>query len=406
MTLDVATIRKDFPILQETIHNRPLVYMDNGATTQKPRVVIDRITELYTRYNSTIHRGVHHNSNVMTGWYEQARETVRAFLNAPAKQEIIFTENATAAINMVAQAWGTENIREGDEIIISLTEHHANLVPWQQLTKKKNARLIVVPPEENGNILAEKVIQSITEKTRFISLTHVSNITGFVTPAREIIKAAHQHHIPVLLDGAQAAQHGGIDVQSLDCDFYAFSAHKVYGPTGVGILYGKASLLEKMPPWKTGGSMVDRVMQQETSFNELPFKFEAGTPNYIDVIAFEEALLYLNTTGWDKIHTHERELAGYLREKILELPEIQILGKTKHQIPLISFNIRGVHHLDAGMVLDKMGISLRTGSLCAQPFLSFFGQEGTIRASLCFYNTHEEIDHLQEALKKCIQMFT
>jgi cysteine desulfurase / selenocysteine lyase len=405
MSFDIKNIRNDFPALHQKVNGKPLIYMDNGATTQKPLSVIQRITELYTSYNSTIHRGVHHNSNIMTDWYEKTRESVSSFLNAKHKHEIIFTGNTTSSINLVAQTWGKVNIKKGDEIIISLAEHHANFVPWQILCQQNEAKLVVVPPEKNGDIDPERIIEKITGRTKFISVTHVSNITGFVTPVREIIKAAHQQNVTVMLDGAQAAQHGGIDVQLLDCDFYAFSAHKVYGPTGVGILYGKEHLLEKMPPWQTGGSMVDKVSEEKTTFNQLPFKFEAGTPNYIDVIAFEEALKYLNKTGWENIHKYERELAGYLREKILELPEIEILGKTKHQIPLISFNIKGVHHLDAGMVLDKMGISLRTGSLCAQPFLRFFGCDGTIRASLCFYNTFEEIDKLQNALKKTIMMF-
>ncbi|MDZ7740074.1 MAG: cysteine desulfurase [Bacteroidales bacterium] len=398
--VDLNKIRSDFPVLAEEVYGQPLVYFDNGATTQKPEVVIKAVSEAYSVYYSNIHRGVHALSDKSSEKYESAREKVKSFINATKKEEIIFTAGTTASINLVAFSFGEKYISAGDEVLISGMEHHANIVPWQMMCERKNARLRVIPLDDDGSLQITELDGLINPKTKIIAITQVSNATGVTVPVKEVIRKAHDHDIPVLVDGAQGIQHGHVDVQELDCDFYAFSGHKVYGPTGIGVLYGKEKWLDELPPWQGGGDMVDRVTFDKTTYNELPFKFEAGTMNFVGAIGLAEALSYIETVGMEDIIRQETELTAYTNKRIREIDGITLYGNTKDKISILSFLIDNVHQYDAGMILDKMGVAVRTGSHCAQPLMDRFGIDGTIRASMCFYNTTEEVDILIEGIKK------
>jgi cysteine desulfurase/selenocysteine lyase len=405
MNFDVYKIRKDFPILQRQVYDKPLVYFDNGATTQKPLPVIECVNNYHRYSNSSIHRGVHYLSEKATEDFENARKTVQRFIHAASPCEIIFTSSTTGAINGVAFSFGEKYVKEGDEIIITEMEHHANIVPWQMLCERKKAILKVIPFTDQGLLQLDQLDRVINDKTRLLAVIHVSNVLGTVNPVELIIKEAHKHGVPVLVDGAQSVQHEPIDVQKMDCDFFVFSGHKIYGPTGIGILYGKEKWLGEMPPFQGGGEMVDTVTFQKTTYNELPFKFEAGTPNYIGAIALAEALKYISDIGIDTIARHESRLLEYGTQKLNDLGYITIYGNTRPKSSILSFNIQGVHPYDAGMVIDKMGIAVRTGTHCAQTVMQHYGIEGTIRASLALYNTADEINALVEAIKKVKTMF-
>lgn len=406
MGFNIKQIRSDFPILQQQVYNKPLVYLDNGATTQKPRVVIDTIRELQESQNSSIHRGIHYLSEQMTGRYEAARETVRAFLNASSTREIIFTSGATGSINTVAFSFGEKYVNAGDEILISEMEHHSNIVPWQMLCERKGAQLKVIPFHDNGKLKLDELDELLTNKTRIVALTHASNSLGTINPVKEVIRKAHARGIPVLLDGAQMVQHGEVDVKELDCDFYVFSSHKIYGPTGSGVLYGKEAMLEELPPYQGGGDMVDQVRFDQTSYNTLPFKFEAGTSNYTGAIGLAAALEYLQSIGFQAIGQYEQELSAYTLEKLGGIKGLKLYGNAEERISVFSFLLDQVHPYDAGMILDKMGIAVRTGTHCTQPVMDHFGIEGTIRASLVFYNTMEEVDALAEGIHKTMDMLS
>lgn len=402
---DVSQVRKDFPILEEKIYDKPLVYLDNGATTQRPLTVIDKMTEYYLRYNSNVHRGVHYLSNKCTDANEEAREIVRKFINAAFTEEIIFTRGTTESINLVAHSFGEAFINEGDEIIVTEMEHHANIVPWQMLCDRKKAVLKVVPFNDKGELDMEVFGKLLNERVKLVGMAYVSNVLGTVNPVKQIIDAAHARGAYVLVDGAQAIQHIPVDVQGLDCDFFAFSGHKIYGPTGIGVLYGKKSLLEQMPPWQGGGEMIKEVRFEKTTYNELPFKFEAGTPDFIGVIGLGEALEYVNRIGLDGIARYEHELLGYAMEQIRRIPGIILYGEAAEKSSVISFGIEGIHPFDLGTLLDKMGIAVRTGQLCAEPVMQHYGVTAMARASIAMYNTREEIDVFCAGLKKIEQIF-
>jgi len=406
MGFNIKQIRSDFPILQQQVYNKPLVYLDNGATTQKPRVVIDTIRELLEAQNSSIHRGIHYLSEQMTGRYEAARETVRAFLNASSTREIIFTSGATGSINTIAFSFGEKYVNAGDEILISEMEHHSNIVPWQMLCERKGAQLKVIPFHDNGKLKLDELDELLTDKTRIVALTHASNSLGTINPVKEVIRKAHARGIPVLLDGAQMVQHGEVDVKELDCDFYVFSSHKIYGPTGSGVLYGKEAMLEELPPYQGGGDMVDQVRFDRTSYNALPFKFEAGTTNYTGAIGLAAALDYLQSIGFQAIGQYEQELSAYTLEKLGGIKGLKLYGNAEERISVFSFLLDQIHPYDAAMILDKMGIAVRTGTHCTQPVMDHFGIEGTIRASLVFYNTMEEVDALVEGIQKTMDMLS
>ena len=406
MAFPIDRIREDFPILKQKVYNKPLVYLDNGATTQKPAVVIETIKELQESHNSSIHRGIHFLSEQMTGRYEAARETVREFINASSSSEIIFTSGATGSINAVAFSFGEKYINAGDEILISEMEHHSNIVPWQMLCQRKGATLKVLPFDHNGELLLDNLDDLLTEKTKIVALTHASNSLGTINPVKEVVQRAHAKNIPVMLDGAQMVQHGKVDVKELDCDFYVFSSHKIFGPTGSGVLYGKESLLEELPPYQGGGDMVDQVTFESTSYNTLPFKFEAGTANYIGAIGLATAIDYLNGIGIAEIGRYESELIDYTRQKLEGIEELKIYGTAKKRISVFSFLLGNIHPYDAGMILDKMGIAVRTGTHCTQPVMDHFGISGTIRASLVFYNSREEVDRLTNGIEQTIKMLS
>jgi cysteine desulfurase/selenocysteine lyase len=405
VNLDVNKIRKDFPILERQVHGKPLVYFDNGATTQKPLCVLETIRSYYSSHNSSIHRGVHFLSEQSTEKYEHARETVRKFINARSANEIIFTSGATGSINTVAFSFGERYIGRDDEVIVSEMEHHSNLVPWQMMCERKGARLKVIPFDEQGILDMNWYSKAFSERTRIVAVTHVSNSLGTVNPVAGIIRIAHQHGVPVLLDGAQAIQHGQVDVQQLDCDFYVFSGHKVYGPNGIGVLYGKEQLLYELPPYQGGGDMVDCVTFEKTTYNILPFKFEAGTTNYVGAAGLQTALEYISGIGLERIAAWEKKLLDYATGMLQSINGLRIYGQAPEKISILSFLIDNVHQYDAGMVLDKLGIAIRTGSHCTQPVMDHFRISGTLRASLVFYNTMEEIDRLYEGLLKVKQMF-
>ena len=402
---DISEIRADFPLLGKKVYNKPLVYFDNGATTQKPQCVLDAVREVYTSYNGNIHRGVHAMSDLTSEAYENAREKVRSFINAARREEIIFTSGTTGSINSVAFSFGERFISPGDEIIISNLEHHANIVPWQMMCQRKGASLRIIPVNDNGEILMDEFIKLISSKTRLVSVSQVSNALGVILPVKEMIQIAHSANVPVLVDGAQGIQHGVVDVASLDCDFYVFSGHKIYGPTGIGVMYGKEKWLSELPPYQGGGDMVDKVTFEKTTYNELPFRFEAGTMNYAGAIGLGRALDYVNELGRDEISEREKTLLGYATERLSSIPGLRIYGQSANKICTISFLLENIHQYDTGMILDKLGIAVRTGTHCAQPVMEHYGIDGTVRASLCFYNTIEEIDALGTGIEKVISMF-
>lgn len=403
--LDIAKIRADYPILQRTIYNHPLVYLDNTATSQTPREVVDAIVSEYTQTKANVHRGVHTLSMEATELQESTRRRVKEFINAPSAEEIIFTRGTTEAINLVAASYGGTFLRDGDEIILSVMEHHSNIVPWQLLQRRADIKIRVIPIREDGSLDMDAYRALFNEHTRFVSVCHASNVLGTVNPVKEIIAEAHSHGVPVLIDGAQAAPHLKIDVQDIDADFYVFSAHKMYGPAGVGVLYGKRKLLEIMPPYQGGGEMIESVSFEKTTFAELPYKFEAGTPDFIDIAAFHKAMNYMERIGIENIAAHEHELLDYTTRRMLEeIPDIRIFGTAPGKCAIISFLVGNEHHYDMGMLLDKLGIAVRTGHHCAQPLMTSLGIEGTVRASFAVYNTMEECDLFLSSLKRVSEM--
>jgi len=405
MSFDLKKIREDFPILQQKIYNRPLVYFDNAATTQRPQQVIDTLTKTYTEYYGNIHRAAHFLADKATMAYEETREKIRALINAETREQIIFTKGTTESINLAAFSFGEAFIQEGDEIIVSEMEHHSNIVPWQLLAGRKGAKIVMFPFDEEGRLKIEQLEKLITDRTKLIAVTHVSNVLGTINPIGQITQIAHSRGVRIFVDGAQAAAHLQIDVQDLDVDFYAFSAHKMYGPNGVGVLYGKKELLEQMPPYQGGGEMISEVKFSGTTYNELPYKFEAGTPNISGVIAFGAAIDYLVTIGIENAADWEGELLNYATALLIQIPGLRIYGTQVEKSGVISFNVEGVHFFDLGTMLDKFGIAVRTGHHCADPLMDHYGIQGTVRASFAFYNSKEEIDVFVEALKKVISMF-
>jgi len=402
---DIAKIRADFPILGRKVYDKPLVYFDNGATTQKPQSVIDALTEVYTTYNSNIHRGVHYLSDMSSEAYENSREKVRSFINAGKREEVVFTSGTTGSINGIAFSFGERYIKPGDEIIVSHLEHHANIVPWQMMCERKGAVLRVIPINDAGEIIFEEYLKLLSQKTKLVSVTQASNALGTILPLNKIIAAAHSVNVPVMIDGAQGIQHGIVDVKEMDCDFYVFSGHKIYGPNGIGVLYGKEKWLTELPPFQGGGDMVDKVTFEKTTYNELPFKFEAGTMNYPAAIGLGSALDYVTAIGREDIAKREKELLVYATKKLSDINGLKIYGNSASKISTISFLLDKVHQYDTGMILDKMGIAVRTGTHCAQPVMDRYGIDGTVRESICFYNTKEEIDSLAEGIEKVISMF-
>ncbi|MBN2273347.1 MAG: cysteine desulfurase [Bacteroidales bacterium] len=405
MSFDIKKVRDDFPILQQRVYGKPLIYFDNGATTQKPLPVIEIVNTLHRQSNSSIHRGIHYLGEQVTEAYENARKTIQKFIHAAQPHEIIFSAGTTASINGLAFSLGERFVREGDEIIITEMEHHSNIVPWQMLCGRKNARLKVVPFDDNGVLQLEKLETMMNRKTRLIAVMHASNTLATINPVKDIVSLAHRHDIPVLVDGAQSVPHIPVDVQDMDCDFFVFSGHKVYGPTGTGVLYGKEKWLDMIPPFQGGGEMVDSVTFEKTTYNQLPYKFEAGTTNYIGAIGMAKAIEYLLSTGLRSIAVHEQNLLHYAVNKLDELGYITIYGRAPLKTSLVTFSISHIHPYDAGMVLDKMGIAIRTGTHCAQPVMQHYGIEGNIRASFAMYNTLDEIDSMIEGIKKVKLMF-
>jgi cysteine desulfurase/selenocysteine lyase len=402
---DVWRVRKDFPILEQRVHGHPLVYLDNAATTQKPRAVLEAIRRYYEEDNANIHRGVHTLSQRATAAHDAARERVRRFLNAARPEEIVFTRNATESINLVAQSYGRAFVGEGDEIVISAMEHHANIVPWQMLCQERGAKLVVVPMDDSGTLLMDEFERLLGPRTKLVAISHLSNALGTINPVAEIVAMAHRVGARVLVDGAQAAYHMPVDVQALDCDFYVFSGHKLYGPTGIGVLYGKASLLEEMPPFMGGGDMILSVTFEETIYNGLPFKFEAGTPDISGAIGLGAAIDYLTGLGMERVGAWERELLKYGTEALQSAPGVRLVGTARNKASILSFVLEGVHPHDVGTILDQEGIAVRTGHHCAQPVMARFGLAATVRASLACYNTREEIDALVSGLKHAREMF-
>lgn len=402
----IQHIRGDFPILTEKIYGKDLIYFDNGATTQKPRCVVEKIEEGYYHLNANIHRGVHYLSQKATEAHEAARITVAEFLHAEKHEEIIFTRGTTEAINLVATSFGEAFCKEGDEVIVSVLEHHSNIVPWQMLCERKGMKLRVIPINERGELNLDAFKSLLNERTKIVSVAHVSNVLGTINPVAEIIRLAHEKDIPVLVDGAQAVPHIAVNVVELDADFYVFSAHKIYGPTGIGVLYGKSSWLNAIPPYQGGGEMIATVTFKKTTYNELPFKFEAGTPDYIGSTALAEAIRYVENIGLDEIAVHEHELLTYATERLLEIEGMRIIGTAKEKSSVISFLVGNIHPYDIGMLLDKLGIAVRTGHHCAQPLIDYLEIPGTVRASFAFYNTKEEIDVFIEALKRVVGMLS
>ena len=408
MSYNLEQIRQDFPILQRQVYGRPLVYLDNGATTQKPRCVVEAMTEEYYNVNANVHRGVHFLSQKATDLHEQSRETVRRFLNANSVNEIIFTRGTTESMNLVASCFSEAFMQEGDEVIISTLEHHSNIVPWQLVQNRKGIKLRVIPITDEGNICLDEYEKLFTKRTRIVSVAHVSNVLGTINPVKEIIEIAHAHGVPVLIDGAQSTPHMAVDVQQLDCDFFAFSGHKMYGPTGVGVLYGREKWLDRLPPYMGGGEMIKRVSFEQTTFNELPYKFEAGTPDYIATTGLAQAIDYVGQLGMDSIEAHERDLAQYAVSRLQQIPGMHLYGPMAYGAegagPL-SFNVEGIHHLDMGTLLDRLGVAVRTGHHCAEPLMHRLGVDGTVRASFGLYNTRAEIDVLVSSIERVCKMF-
>jgi len=404
--LDIAAIRQEFPILNREVKGRPLIYLDNAATSQKPRQVIEALVNYYSNQNANIHRGIHSLAEEATAAFEHSRDAVQSFIGARFREEIIFTRGTTESINLVAYAWGRKNIHAGDEIIISTLEHHSNIVPWQILCEEKNAHLKIIPINDDGELLVDAYEKLLGPRTKLVSLVHVSNALGTVNPVKSMIEMAHHHGALVLVDGAQSAVHLDIQVQDLNCDFFAFSAHKLYGPTGVGVLYGRKEILEAMPPFQAGGEMIKEVRFSKTTYNELPYKFEAGTPNIGDVIAFRSALEFIETTGREKIRRYEQELLQYAHQELEQIPGLTLIGRAKEKVSVVSFILEGAHPQDIGILLDNRGIALRTGHHCAQPLMDRLGIPGTARASFAVYNTRHEIDELVKGLHRIVKMLT
>ena len=403
---DVNKIREDFPILKRKINGKPLIYFDNAATSQKPQYVIDSIDNYYKNLNSNVHRGVHTLSEEATNEYESARESIRKYINAESSSEIIFVRGTTEAINLVASSFGSEFINEGDEIIISAIEHHSNIVPWQMLCERKNAKLKVIPVNDKGELLIEEYKKLFTDKTKLVSVVHISNALGTLNPVKEMIQFAHSYEVPVMIDGAQSIQHFKIDVKELDADFFAFSGHKVFAPTGIGVLYGKESLLNKMPPYHGGGEMIKSVSFEKTTYNDLPYKFEAGTPNIEGPIALKAAFEYIENIGLGKIEHYEDELLEYANKRLSEIDNIRFIGTAKEKKSVVSFLCGNIHPYDTGTILNNLGIAVRTGHHCAEPVMKRFNIPGTVRASFAFYNTKEEIDFLIEGIIKANKMLS
>ena len=402
---DINKIREDFPILSREVYGKPLVYLDNGATTQKPRCVVEAITNEYYSVNANVHRGVHFLSQQATELHEASRETVRRFINARSTNEIIFTRGTTESINLLASSFAESQMQIGDEVIVSTMEHHSDIVPWQLQAAKKGIVIKVIPMNDKGELLQEEYKKLFSEKTKLVCVMHVSNVLGTVNPVKEMIAEAHAHGVPVLVDGAQSVPHMKVDVQDLDADFFAFSGHKVYGPTGVGVLYGKEEWLDKLPPYQGGGEMIQSVSFEKTTFNELPFKFEAGTPDYIGTTALAKALDYVSALGMENIEAHEQMLTQYAMQRLKQIEGMRIFGEAEHKSSVISFLVGNIHHLDMGTLLDRLGIAVRTGHHCAQPLMIRLGIEGTVRASFGLYNTKEEIDILAAGIERVSRMF-
>ncbi len=402
---DVEEIRKQFPILQREVYGKPLVYLDNGATTQKPLCVLNAMQEEYLNVNANVHRGVHYLSQQATELHEGARETVRRFINARSTSEIVFTRGTTEALNLVAASFVDEMMQPGDEVIVSTMEHHSNIVPWQLQAAKKGIAVRVIPMHDDGTLDMEAYAQLFNERTRLVSVCHVSNVLGTVNPVEELVRIAHENDVPVMIDGAQSAPHRHVDVQQMDCDFFAFSGHKMYGPTGVGVLYGKEEWLDRLPPYQGGGEMIESVTFEKTVFQSLPFKFEAGTPDYIATTGLAKAIDFLDEIGINCIQEHESELLKYCQERLQEIEDVRIFGQAKEKDAVVSFLVGDIHHLDMGTLLDRLGIAVRTGHHCAQPLMERLGISGTVRASFALYNTKAEIDVFIEAMKRVVGMF-
>lgn len=405
MMYDIEQIRADFPILSREVYGKPLIYLDNGATTQKPRCVVEAITNEYYSVNANVHRGVHFLSQQATELHEASRETVRRFLNARSANEIVFTRGTTESINLLASSFVDSQMQTGDEVMVSVMEHHSDIVPWQLQAARKGIVLKVIPMNDRGELLLDEYRKLFSERTRLVCFAHVSNVLGTLNPAKEMIAIAHEHGVPVLVDGAQSVPHMPVDVQDLDADFFAFSGHKVYGPTGVGVLYGKEEWLDRLPPYQGGGEMIQHVSFEKTTFNELPFKFEAGTPDYIGTTALAKALDYVSAIGMDRIAAHEHELTVYAMERMKQIEGMRIFGEAAQKEGVISFLVGNIHHLDMGTLLDRLGIAVRTGHHCAQPLMQRLGIEGTVRASFGLYNTKEEIDLLVAGIERVSRMF-
>ena len=404
--MDITKIRADFPILSREVYGKPLVYFDNAATSQKPQCVIDKIAEMYTTVNSNVHRGVHYLSQAATDEHEAARTTVQKFINAFSPNEIVFTRGATESINLVASSFCHKFCKEGDEILITAMEHHSNIVPWQIQAEELGLKIKVAPINTDGELLVDEFENKISSKTKLIAVTHISNVLGTINPIKRLIDIAHKYNVPILIDAAQSVQHAKVDVQELDCDFLVFSSHKVYGPTGVGVLYGKEKWLNELPPYQGGGEMISSVSFEKTTFNKLPFKFEAGTPDFVGTAALATALDYVTSIGLDNIARHEDELLKYATERMLQIPGMRIIGTAKEKCSVISFLVDDIHPYDMGTLLDKMGIAIRTGHHCAEPLMRELGIDGTARVSFAFYNTKEEVDLFLAGLKRIVSMFS
>ena len=405
MPYDINALRDEFPILKRNVYGKQLVYLDNAATTQKPRQVVEAIVDEYYNANANVHRGVHYLSQIATDMHEAARETVRKFINARSTAEIVFTRGTTESINLVVSSFCDEFMQPGDEVIVSAMEHHSNIVPWQLQAAKRGIAIRVIPISDEGNIDMEAYERLFTDRTRIVSVTHVSNVLGTINPVKEMTSIAHSHNVPIMIDGAQGAPHLNVDVQDLDCDFYAFSGHKMYGPTGVGVLYGKEDWLDKMPPYQGGGEMIESVTWDKTVFERLPFKFEAGTPDYVATNALSKAIDFITAVGIDNIAKHEHELTQYAMQQLQTIDKLTIYGTSEHKDAVVSFNVGTIHHLDIGTLLDRLGIAVRTGHHCAEPLMHRYGIQGTVRASFAMYNTKEEIDILVDGIKRVAKMF-
>ena len=405
MNYDVNAIRKDFPILSRTVYDKLLVYLDNAATTQKPLCVLDAMRDEYLNANANVHRGVHYLSQQATDLHEAARETVRSFINAGSTTEIIFTRGTTESINLVASSFAEAFMQPGDEVIVSIMEHHSNIVPWQLQAAKRGITIKVIPMDDRGNLVTDGIDDLFTERTKIVSIAHVSNVLGTVNPVEEIIRIAHSHNVPVMVDGAQSAPHFKVDVRSMDCDFFVFSGHKMYGPTGIGVLYGKEEWLDRLPPYQGGGEMIESVSFEKTVFEHLPFKFEAGTPDYIATHGLAKAIEYIGRIGLDNIAAHEHELTTYCMEQLGGIDGIRLFGQSDHKDAVVSFLVGDIHHLDMGTLLDRLGIAVRTGHHCAQPLMDRLGILGTVRASFALYNTKDEVDALVDGVRRVSRMF-